>query len=41
MLETNPDFTEDDSLVGLDKEDALIAFEVYIRELERVCEQCV
>jgi hypothetical protein len=36
MLETNADFTDDDSLQGLDKEDALVAFEDHIRELERV-----
>jgi pre-mRNA-processing factor 40 len=35
MLETNADFTDDDSLQGLDKEDALVAFEDHIRELER------
>ncbi|KAG8258733.1 PRP40 pre-mRNA processing factor 40 [Homalodisca vitripennis] len=35
MLLDNPNFTDDASLLGMDKEDALIVFEDHIRELEK------
>jgi len=35
MLLDNPAFADDDELLAMDKEDALIAFECHIRELEK------
>merc|ERR1712066_786891 len=35
MLLDNPAFADDDELLAMDKEDALIAFEDHIRELEK------
>eukprot|EP00118_Oscarella_pearsei_P003132 m.13115 g.13115 ORF g.13115 m.13115 type:complete len:626 (+) comp24482_c0_seq2:35-1912(+) len=35
MLKENPEFTEDDSLHDMDKEDALVAFQDCVYELER------
>merc|ERR1711874_539941 len=39
MLLDNPAFADDDELLAMDKEDALIAFEDHIRELEKEEEQ--
>merc|ERR1739846_209614 len=39
MLLDNPAFAEDDELLAMDKEDALIVFEDHIRELEKEEEQ--
>ncbi len=39
MLLDNPAFADDDELLAMDKEDALIVFEDHIRELEREEEQ--
>jgi hypothetical protein len=36
MLLDNPSFADDDELLSMDKEDALIVFEEHIRELEKV-----
>jgi pre-mRNA-processing factor 40 len=36
MLLDNPSFANDDELLSMDKEDALIVFEEHIRELEKV-----
>ena len=35
MLLDNPAFADDDELLAMDKEDALIVFEDHIRELEK------
>merc|ERR1719234_2853138 len=35
MLLDNPAFADDDELLAMDKEDALVAFEDHIRELEK------
>ena len=35
MLLDNPSFADDDELLSMDKEDALIVFEDHIRELEK------
>ena len=35
MLLDNPLFADDDELLAMDKEDALVAFEDHIRELEK------
>ena len=35
MLLDNPAFADDDELLAMDKEDALIAFEDHVRELEK------
>ena len=35
MLLDNPAFADDDELLAMDKEDALIAFENHVRELEK------
>merc|ERR1719330_1271039 len=39
MLLDNPAFADDDELLAMDKEDALITFEDHIRELEKEWEQ--
>ena len=39
MLLDNPAFADDDELLAMDKEDALIVFEDHIRELEKEEEQ--
>merc|ERR1712048_1208981 len=39
MLLDNPAFADDDELLAMDKEDALVAFEDHIRELEKEEEQ--
>ncbi len=39
MLLDNPAFADDDELLAMDKEDALVVFEDHIRELEREEEQ--
>merc|ERR1719495_1416935 len=39
MLLDNPAFADDDELLAMDKEDALITFEDHIRELEKEVEQ--
>ena len=35
MLLDNPTFADDDELLSMDKEDALVTFEDHIRELEK------
>merc|ERR1712226_1101288 len=39
MLLDNPAFADDDELLAMDKEDALVTFEDHIRELEKEEEQ--
>merc|ERR1739838_109120 len=39
MLLDNPAFADDDELLAMDKEDALVSFEEHIRELEKEEEQ--
>ena len=39
MLLDNPSFADDDELLAMDKEDALIVFEDHIREMEKEEEQ--
>ncbi len=39
MLLDNPAFADDDELLAMDKEDALVVFEEHIRELEKEEEQ--